>query len=203
MAIVNSDVLRTTMVFKLEDDTVVQNIFHHKASIATSVGDGVVLSAVEAWATDTYSTLLTFAHGAIAPLLASLDVVAWDGLKWEVIRNVGSFLPEFAPSDVTDPMPNQVSPFVTFKTARPKTRGKKFLFPMTEQWYFGSTLDPSLVAALTAFGAKVLGDIILVAVDKLIPGVPRSTVDAFFEFVLSVVTNVVGSQRRRRPGVGI
>lgn len=203
MAIVNGDVLRTTVSFKLQDATVLQNIYHHKASIADSVEDGVVLAALETWSIDLYSGLLTFAYGEIAPLLTTVDVVVWDGLKWAVDRNVGTYITTFAPSDLTDPMPNQVSPFITFNTARPKTRGKKFLFPMTEANYVGSTLSGPLVTALTTFGAKVLASVILVAVDKLVPGVPRSTVDAFFEFVLAIVTNVVGSQRRRRPGTGI
>ena len=203
MPLVNGDVLRTTMVFKLQDDTIMQNIFHHKASIADSVEDGVALAAIQTWAEDLYATLNDKVYAEVAPLIATVDVVAWDLLKWEVVRNVGSFLPVFVPSDLTDPMPNQNSPFITFKTTRPKTRGKKFLFPMTENNFVGSTLSGPLVTAITEFGAKVLADIILVAVDKLVPGVPRSASDAFFEFVLSVVTNIVGSQRRRRPGVGI
>lgn len=204
MTVTNGDILKLTSSFTLEDGTIMQNIYHWRAAVAGDWGDSTITSAIQTWLEDALDNLEGGCSNTVTANLHSLDKVEWSAIegRWEVVENVGTFVPSFTPSAANDPMPNQTSPCVIFKTTRPKTVGKKFVFPMTDASYDGSYIDPALVTVLTNYAADVLANITLSILNDLIPGVPRSAVGVFYDFYLGVVTNVVGSQRRRKPGVG-
>ena len=202
MTVQNGDILKTTTQFTLFDGTIMQNIYHHRCDFVDPLAEGTVLAGIQTWIEAALDNLEAVTHSGTVAGLASVDQVEWDGTKWEVTGNIGTFVPSFTPSAATDPMPNQNSPYAVFKTARPKTVGKKKLFPFTEVNFQGSSVAAGLVAAIVLYATDVLNNIVLGALHNLVPGVPRTAVDAFYEFVVAVVDNVTGTQRSRKPGVG-
>ena len=202
MTVSNGDVLKTTTPYTLNDGTIMQNVYHHVANFIDPVADGTVLAAIETWLEGALAYLAPSVHSTVTMGLTSVDKVAWDGAKWEVTENVGTFLATFSPAAATDPMPNQNSPYVVFKTARPKSTGMKKLFPFTEVNFQGSTVVAALVASIVDYASEVLNNIVIGVAHNLVPGVPRTAADAFLEFTLAVVDNITGTQRTRKPGVG-
>jgi hypothetical protein len=204
MTISNGDIVKLTSSFTLEDGTIMQNIYHWRAAVASVYGNPTITAAIQTWIEDALDNFEGGCSDTVAANLHSVDQVEWveeEGL-WKVVQNLGTFVPSFTPASALDPMPNQVCPCVVFKTPRPRTTGKKFVFPFTEGSYDGSTLSASLVTVLTNYAADVLTNITLAPLNDLIPGVPRSAYPVFYDFYLGVVTNICGSQRRRKPGVG-
>jgi hypothetical protein len=80
--------------------------------------------------------------------------------------------------------------------------GKKFLFPFDEAKQADSILVAGAVTAMTAFGVIAIADIALGGDAILIPGIVRTGVEQWLSFQVAVVNDVIGTQRRRRPGVG-
>lgn len=203
MTVSNGDILKVTTEWTLPSGTITQNIYHLRAQLAAPQADLTVVNAVETWIEDVYAELAAATRSTVVANLCSVDKVAWDGTKWEVTDNVGTFTPSFTPTAITDIIADQISPFIIYQTARPKTKGKKFHFGFTENDFNGSFYTTTLVNALVAAAAEVLAGILIGPLNDLVPGVPRSTVNIFYDFLAAVVTNVTGTQRRRRPGVGI
>lgn len=202
MTVVDGDVLRTTANFTLPDGTLYQNVYHHKASLTAPFGDATVEAAIDAWLTATYAWLNALVRSTTVGDLCSIDEVSWSGTAWEITRNLGTFVHTFVPTGGAESMPNQMSPFVTFVTDRPKSVGRKFLFPMGENNYLEGVLAAATVTAIVNYANAALANVNLSPLNDLLPGVTRVGFDVFLPFALAVVTNVAGTQRKRRLGVG-
>jgi len=202
MTVVNDDVLRVTCNFLLPDGTQYQNVYHYIAAFVASFGDSTVVTLIQTQMEAMYAEMVTVVNTGTVEQVSSVDKVAWDGLEWAVTANVGTFIPAFAPSSAGDITPNQISPFVVFKTERPRSVGRKFMFPVMEVNQNQGILTAPQIAALVAYAAEVMTDITMAPLSTLIPGIPRTAVNSFLVFLLAIVTDIVGTQRRRRPGVG-
>jgi hypothetical protein len=202
MTVSIGDIVRTTVNFALADGTQYQNVYHHKRGGVGDFSDAAVVTALELWAEAMYQELVSLVRSNVVEQLSYVDRVEWDVSEWVVVENIGTFTPLFVPVAATDAMPNQVSPFVVFKTARPRTVGRKFLFPLTEAAQDAGILTAGSVTAIVAYADDAVNDIILAPAGTLVPGVPRTSVNDWQEFYVAVVTDLLGTQRRRRPGYG-
>ena len=203
MTVAPGDVTRVSCRFVLPDGSVCMNVYHYRWVLVSSILDATCVNTLAAQLNLAYDDLEEQIEQNVVAGLSYVDTVAWDGTKWEVTYNVGSFTPALNPTKVGDRVANQNAPFVVFNTSRPKTKGKKFLFGTTEIEQTGSVLSNALVNALVDYASDCMANAIIGALDYAVPGVPRATVNQFYDFASAVVTNVVGTQRRRRPGVGI
>lgn len=203
MPVNNNDILKVTMEFQLSSGTIVQNVWHYYASLAAQQADLTVQNTIEEKMEDIYNELSTILHNGMTQRLCTIDKVEFSDGKWSVTENVGSFTPTITFSGAGEQEPDQIAPFIVFGTARPKTKGRKFLFGLPEGGAVGSYLISSAVTALTAAAAEALASAVIGPLNTLNPGVPRVGVGVFYALLYGVVTNVVGTQRRRRPGVGI
>lgn len=202
MTLILDDITRTTIGFTLGDGTICQNIFHHYYTGITGITDATALIRLEEWTEDMYAEIAGMVKNDVSVNLCQVDVVAFVVDQWEVSRNVGTFAPAFTPTGTAEMLPNMDSAFVTFKTLRPRSVGRKFVLPFEEAWQAGSYLVAGAVTDMVAWADDALADIYLGPVNDLHPGIIRTGVDQFLEFTLAIVTNVLGTQRRRRPGVG-
>lgn len=205
MAIFAGAILRSSVNFLLDDGTLYQNVYHHRRT-----GPGLLLTdaqhvaAISSWAETMYAELDDQVSLSITEQLSSVDRVEFIEGAWEVTENIGVFTISFVPTaSAASAMPNQISPFVTFKTERPKTIGRKFLFPFTEVGFTEGLLTAGATAAMVAYADDAVNSITVDApLDFLIPGVVRTDEDTFLDFTVAIVTDLAGTQRRRRRGVG-
>lgn len=203
MTVVAGDVLRTVVRMALIDGTVCQNTFYHKRSGITVLSNQDHVDALELWVEDAYATLATYVKNDVVEQLCFVDRIEWSGTKWETVENVGIFTPTVAYAGAGEMLPNQMSAYVILKTARPKTTGKKFLLPFMEGAQGGSYLVAAALEDLADFAAECLTNIdVYIGINHLTPGVVRSGFDVWYDFDVAIVTNLLGSQKRRRPGVG-
>lgn len=202
MTVETGDIIRTACNFDLEDGSQYQNVYHHVAVSVSGIADSLVTSSVKTWVETAYGDLATVIRALTTASVCYIDKLVWDTDHWEVTANVGSFTPTFSPQSAGSSQPNQLSPFVIFKTLRPKTVGRKFLFPFTELEYVDARLTATAVTAMVNYADEILTDIVPGVGDRLISGIPRTAVEFWYDFALAVVTNIAGTQRRRRFGVG-
>lgn len=202
MALGVGDILRVTCNFELQNAVQYQNVFTYIFDGTGGVSDAEVTTDVGAHMNQAYNDLEDQADSGITGQLSSVDQIEWDGLKWEVVANIGTWNLSFTPIAAGDVCPNQVAPFVVFKTARPKSVGRKFLFPAMEVNQDAGILVAGSVSAIVDWTDAILDDITIDVLNVLHPGIVRTSVNDFLTFTAGVVTNLVGTQRRRRPGYG-
>ena len=202
MAIIVGDVLRVTANFLLFSGIQYQNIYHYLYDGIPVVDDQNAVDAIDTHLGTAYNEIVQEVSSDTEVDLSSVDKVEFLEGEWVVTENVGVFTMSFTPVGTGDSLPYQSSPFVTFKTARPKSVGRKFLFPFTEPQQDATVLVPGAVTAIVAYAADILDDITVEIINVLHPGIARVGVDDFLVFTTAVVTNVLGSQKRRRPGEG-
>lgn len=202
MALSVGDVVRTAVHMLLGNGVEYVNVYHHIFDGIGGISDAAVVSDINDWVEAAYAELAGYTETAIVEQLSFVDEVAWNGTKWATVRSLGTFTPAFAPAGGSDITPNQVSAFVTFKTERPKSVGRKFMFPALDGAQNAGLMSGPYVTAMVAFADIVVNDITLDIANGLVPGVPRTAVDDWLTFTVAVVTNLLGTQRRRRPGYG-
>lgn len=202
MTLVSGDYVRVSVNFELGDGTLYQNIYTYTRDGEDVVSDEDTVDFIETRVEDMYNTIIAQVKDDTVEQLSFVDQIEWDGTKWEVVENIGVFTPAFNPNATGDALPYQSAPFLIFKTARPKTVGKKFLFPFDEAQQADSILVAGAVTAMTNFGAYAIAAISLGGSSTLIPGVVRTGSNHWLSFTVAVINDIIGTQRRRRPGVG-
>lgn len=204
MSVIDGDVLRVTSNFELGDGTQYQNVYHYIRDGTDVFGDAAHVAAI-ATAMDTiYATLVAQVKNDTVEQLSFVDRVAFNEITdaWEVVENIGTFTVLFVPTAAADALPYQSSPYVIFKTQRPKSVGKKFLFPFVEDTQDSTILTGAAVTAMVAYGAAALATRALGGDATLAPVIVRTGVQTVLRLLVAVVGDVIGSQKRRRPGVG-
>lgn len=204
MTVANGDVLKAVAQYVLDDGSIVQNVFHFIAEFLTTQSGAAVMGAIQGYLEDIYDDLLASISNTTVADPYTVHKVEWDAVdgQWETTELVGT---DDSPTTFTgtgDWYPNQVSGVLTANTARPKSRGRKFLIPFLETGAIGNDI---VSAVLTAMGLALNHYIADQAIDvdnRLSPGVPRTAANEFLPFSNGVVNSLLGTQRRRKPGVG-
>lgn len=202
MAVVDQDFLRVSCNFELGNGTQYQNIYTLVRDGSDPYSDQDHVDGIETWVEAIYAELVGQVKSDTVEQLSFVDKIAWSGTQWLVTENIGTFTPTFAPTNVAPTVPHVASPFIIFKTARPRSVGKKFLFPFSEDQQDDTVLTGTAVTQMTAAAAVVLTPIALGGDATLTAGIVRVTEETWLVFDVAVVNDVIGSQKRRRPGVG-
>lgn len=205
MTVSPGDVLKVTIEFSLSTGTICQNVAYFRSVLTGGVTDAATVSAIKSWADAAYQEIDADFENGMTANTSYVDTIEWDsvGSKWEVVYNVGSFVPVIVPASASELLPQPVSPFIVFNTTRPKSKGRRFLFGYTEPSTSGSVLTAGDVTRLVDFADECLDNAVIDVLNYFVPGIPRVAANLFLDFTSAVVTNIVGTQRRRRPGVGI
>ena len=204
MPILDQDKVRVSCNFELQDGTQYQNVYHWIRDGTDPISDAAHVAGIKAKVETAYADLVTAIPSGIVEQLCFVDRIEYNEVldEWRVVENIGTFTPTFATAAGTEGLPFQCAPFIYFKTTRPRTVGKKFLFPFLETMQNETILEPAAVATLVAYGVELLVDIVLGGDATLAIGVPRTGVNSWYNFLVAVVSDVLGTQRRRKPGVG-
>jgi hypothetical protein len=200
----DGDVLKAVAEFVLNDGSIVQNVFYYLASFAAVQSDAAVLAAIIGNIEDIYAEIVSDVSSTVAVNPTEVSEIAWDSGtgKWEVVRAVGTDTPTIVFTGAGDVLPNQNAMVIVANTTRPKSRGRKFFFAIPEGIQDEGDLESTAVADLVDAGADWINDTTISAGNDLVPGVPRTNNDVFLEFTMAIVNSIIGSQRRRKPGVG-
>lgn len=204
MSVVDGDILRVSCNFELGDGTEYQNIYHFIRDGEDVISDQDTLDGIETVLELAYSRIDDLVPNDVSPQLSFVDRVEFNEIldEWRVVENIGTFTMSFAGTDATDALPYQSAPYVVFKTSRPRSVGKKFLFPLGEAQQDSTVLVGGAVTAIAQYAAEILLGVDLGGDATLTAGIVRTGVQTFLNFLIAVVNDVIGSQRRRRPGVG-
>ena len=204
MAVSNGDVLKVFLELVLGDGSIVQNVYHFDAQFDDDQTDGAVSAAVEGYLEDIMGELATYLSDdfTINPSYLHQVLFSPSTYEWVTDHLIDVFTPSFTHTNTDDPFPNQIAPVMIGSTYRPKTRGRKFIPGCVETMADGSYLVTSAVTALVGAVSYYISEVVVSGTNVLRPGVPRQGVDSFRPFLEGAANIILGTQRRRTPGVG-
>lgn len=202
MAILDGDILRVSLNFELGDGTLYQNIYHYIRDGTDPFSDAAHITAISSALATAYAEINGLVRNDVTEQLSSVDRIEWVTDAWVLTENIGTFTMTWVPGGAGEGLPYQSAPYVIFKTERPRSIGKKFLFPFTEAAQDETILTAGSVTSIVEYAADIVTSIILGGDATLTAGIPRTGVNTWFNFLVAVVPDLLGSQRRRRPGVG-
>lgn len=204
MSTTDGDILKGVLELELEDGTIAQNVFYFQASFQTTQSDSAVAAAIESYIEDIYDAVVSFLSDGFTINPSYVHEVAYNSetSQWETVRLLDVINPSFTHTNTDDPFPNQIAPVLVANTTRPSSFGRKFLMGFVETAALGGDLTTSALTALATALASYIADETISAGNDLIVGVPRSHNSTFLTFTDGVVNSIVGTQRRRKPGVG-
>lgn len=206
MTVQDGDVLQAVMEVVLGDGSINQMVFWYAADFVAEQTDSAVRAAMRTNVDAIMNAVETMCPNDWDVNPVKMSRMAFNAVtdQWEKIADLGvETLTLFVPSDNTDPLPNQCSAVMTAATALPKTRGRKFFPAFGEDSQVGGILTSGVLTLMANALANYLADEEISTNNVLEPGVTRTGVDAFRPFTSGVVNDIMGTQRRRKQGVGI
>lgn len=105
-------------------------------------------------------------------------------------------------TNVGQALANAVAGVLIAKAPGARHFGRKFISPLTEAVATGNLMDGVLMTAMASALLAYITPLTTVLGSTLTPGVVDKT-GAFHAFVGGTVSSILGSIRRRKPGVGI
>lgn len=204
MPLADGEVLKVVVPVQMDDGTVTNQVFHFQAEVTSEVNDGALLSLVGAYIDDMFANVAAYIASSTLWLPYYMTKVEWDETtqQWVMAALIGEVASSMAGTDVNDALPNQMAATVRATTSRPKSYGRKFIPGWTEDKATGGEIVAAGLTALGDFVDDYIDDIDLGSVGRLSPGVPRTSQNLFLDFLTGVVNSIMGTQRKRKPGVG-
>jgi hypothetical protein len=131
-----------------------------------------------------------------------LYLMEWSVDKWETSAYIGEAMVDVEGTSATELNAGQVAPYVYLGTARPKSRGRKFIAGTAVGIMDDGQLRDDRLVELASFATNLLATPTITPGNTLIPGVGSTKDGVFLPFVIATAVQVPGTQRRRRMGVG-
>lgn len=204
MSVVDDTVLRAVLELAFDDGNIMQNVFWFLTQFVANQDDNVVAGAVEDWLDTILQPLDEWMSDTLSINQTELNEMVWDEEEevWEVDRFVGTLDPTATFAETNELLPYQNAAVLVANTGRPKSRGRKSFGGLTEIAQDAGILVPSLLTNMATALNWYLSDETISAGNELISGVASTVTGLFLPFTDGIVNDVMGSQRRRKPGVG-
>jgi len=187
-----------------DDGTIAQNIFNYVLQGTAPVSDAVVMTALA----QKLDALYTELDDAISDTLViqpyMFNIVAWSAAlnRWYTKRNMGMSTASWTPANVNDPFPNQVAAVITAATSIPTIKGRKFFGGFSETTADGGNLNTATMTALAAAAVDYTDQISVGTGETLKPVVCSTREQGPVTIFAAEVNSILGTMRRRKPGVG-
>lgn len=203
MTVAPGDILQVVQTINMPDLVKAQNVFTFIAGGTGTATDPVITATIEVFLENFYDELAGRISSAVSLAEATINAMSYDITDgWLVDRNVGTAEPSVTFGATGDMLPHASAAVITAPTAVPKRRSRKSIAGCVEAEVDNSEITTTLLTALALAAIEwitdtpVTGGIILIS--SLL-----SDLGITIPLVAATVPDVVGSQRRRKPGVGI
>jgi hypothetical protein len=163
--------------------------------------DAAFLTSAASWVTTAFATVQGIIHNQVDIEAGIINQVTWSGTEWVVSRLIGTILPTFTATDANDMLPHAVAGVITFPTATPRKWGRVFVPGLSEVQQADSLLIAGAATALANLGTALM--------TAFTPGSASCRYAVLGKGgnvdlpTALQVNGLVGSQDRRKPGVGI
>lgn len=200
MTVSADEKFRAVISFDMPESQVAQIVLG-LLCVSGTCTDAQLLTAAATWIQTAFDYLDGIVHDQVAITDCVISEVAWNVTYWEVQRLVGTCFPTFVPTNADEMLPHACSAVVTMPTIKPKKRGRINVPGLAEDQQSDSLLISGAATALANFGNAIKTAFAPGSASMLYSVLGKAGTVNGADSV--AVNGVVGSQRRRKPGVGI
>lgn len=203
MSVEAGNIIKVVANLSMPDEVLAQNVFYWIVSGDATSTDAFFITKVEDWLEAFYGELAGRISGAVDLQEASVQEVEFDAVDgWVVVRNIGTANPSVTFSATGDMLPHAGAAIITAQTAVPTRRSRKSIPGCVEAEIDNSTVTSTLLTALANAAVEWISDF-AIATGIVCISVLLSELGITIPLVGASVPDILGSQRRRKPGVGV
>lgn len=198
------EILRVAVTYKDGWGSDIVNTWTYQYT-GNTVNDDDVADDVKDEMSNVYEELHTYVNDGTDPDTIKIDVIEWNGTKIVTDRTIfdGAFTPVTVPGAADHGLPPTTAPLITGNTNVPKRRARKYLLPIVETESSFGECSATVLTALATLALEWLNGKSVDGGQGLIKPCIMSTVDGAVHLILeAIVRSTLGTQRRRRRGVG-
>ena len=210
MTIAQGSIIRGVVEMTMPSGGIAQNVFAWKVVGINPILEATTLDALQSWANDAYDNLADEIVAGLTLDSITAHTVVWNETagEWLTDAYIGwrTLTDSFVNASVM--LPPQSAAVVRAITTGVKRKGRKFLPGFGEDTQDGGELEGGPFGALGAFATDWISNIEVLGADQLDPGVlGGATVlgsgdGVFYPFLGAAIVSLLGSQRRRKTGIG-
>jgi hypothetical protein len=206
MTIANGEVLKAVVTSNLPDLVDAQNVFYWLVTTTgIDITEAVALSAIASVVQAMWAELVEVVNENVTLDSIPVHVIEYDETEGEWITNryIGETVAAFTPTALADLAPHAVAPYLSVATDIVKVIAKKKLAGFVETNFTASTLTSGCEDAIEAFGDEWLTTLNVGTGQSLVPVTASTKTGNAEELIAYQVSDITGTQRTRKPGVGI
>lgn len=195
------DIWRATAQFSMPQATIAQWVWHYQQVDAGDPSPAEIGAATESVLAAAWAELETnIVPGVVGD---TLELALFDPVNAEFNTLRTELIDQLTGSATAEMLPHQDAPVVKFFTAVGRSVGKKFIFGFSEGAQFESIVVPGALQNMIDF-ALAFDNAILPGGIRFVPGNFNLATQTFRNWTQTVAANsIIGTQDRRRPGIGI
>lgn len=191
-----NDIVRVVAIMKLDNLFDVINTYHFEQRVVGQANGDTWMVDVAAYLDSAYTEIITHVSNRV-----SFSLITGQNLTQDTILPEKTWPLLTIGSAVDDMLPEQLCPYVFWRTPRPRTRSSVYLPPFTEGAWTGTIIPPAALANLQDYANRFIGDFTMtlgtIRKGAFNPGLLR-----FSECSTGIRQTSYRTQRRRRIGVG-
>lgn len=205
MPVVDGDILKCVVFIDAPDAVIMNNVYHYALNDPTPDNPtyAQILSAVDIELSKVYNLWDDEMSTEYDVDRVEVDRVVWNAVDsyWEVAETIGSVVMGIPGLGISDACPHGCAANITFNTADPKRRARKFFPGISEDGIEDSTFSAGLLTVLANMGAEILSNQVVTGSADIVAGIPTN-LGTWLPLAIALVNTYSAYQRRRKPGVG-
>lgn len=203
MTIAIGTTLKAVSTMTLPGGNIAQNVWYWKLAGTTPVSEATVLAAIATRISLCFAQVQAYIRSTVTLDTVAVHTWVWDGVSaWETGLYVGEAALSDSFAGAANMLPHAAAGVISASTSDVNRTSRKSIAGLDESTQDQSEFISAVVTALVNFGSQWLADIVLGGSEFLDPGLPGGD-GVFYPLLVAAVGDIVGSQRRRKPGIGV
>lgn len=203
MVVQQGTILKAVSTMDMPENVKAQNVWYYKLVGVNPISDEDALDAIQTGVEAFFTDLIA----AISSSCTLDDIIVheweWDVEEgWQTGRFVGVRVISVTFTGTLQMLPHAVAAVITAFTEAVKRRSRKSVAGMTEDTQQDSIWSGTALTALALAAIQWLSNLVILGSDQLEPGLGGSD-GGWWPFLSALVSAIAGSQRQRKPGIGI
>lgn len=203
MAVSPGTILKAVSEMTMPGEHKAQNVWYWRLNSEGDQSEATILTHIAAKLNAIFAEIEDHIHADVTLDTVTVNEWVWDEVEgWET----GIYIGEAALADAFvgagDMLPHAVAATVTASTTDVNRRSRKSFAGFTETTQDDSKLSVAVVTAVAAAALEWVTAQVILGSDNLDPGLGGSD-GVFYPLAVALVADILGSQRRRKPGLGI
>lgn len=203
MTVSQGTYLKAVVSWDLPLSVIAQSVFYYQLKGLSPVSDATILSALVTGLEDMFDNLNSYWSTQVSLNTVTVNEWEYDTTdQWHTGRYIGEGALTDGFASGTDMLPHASAAVITGNTGNVNVKSRKSLPGVIDTQAVDSQVQASTLTALANFAVDWIAQMFVDTNEYLEPGVPGKE-GIWYALASALVSDLIGSQRRRKPGIGV